>query len=137
MKTSFGNVKIVRAHWREDGATVGNVTVMGYKSHYNRRHPYPKNTMRIKVLPREKAAIVALRYNCGYPINMIAAQLGRSASFVHRCTEANKWFNHHKIDMRKLPDKVRKRCSAVRWKKLQDLWAGWEAFIFGEVDKPP
>lgn len=93
--------------------------------------------MRIKVLPREKAAIVNLRYKQGYPINMIAKALGRSTSFVHRVTEANKWYGHRKIDMRKLPALIRLGCSIKRWLNLQKYMAAWEAWICGEGEKPP
>ena len=127
MKSRFGNLIRTR-----DGLLFGKP-----RKKYTRTHPYPKNTMRIKSIPREKAAIVILR-KLGYPINMIARALGRSQSLIHRTLRFNIVIkNLTGIDMRKLPNQIRLRCCITRWNTLTRLWPAWEAWILGEGEKPP
>jgi hypothetical protein len=115
-----------------DGCLYGHM-----RKKYTRNHPYPENTMRVKLLRREKATSIKLR-QLGYPINMIARFTGRSTSAIHRWLRAALMRNSiSNIDMRKLPSSVRMRCSSIRWRTLQKYWAAWEAFLLGEVDKPP
>jgi hypothetical protein len=104
---------------------------------YTRTHEYPKNTMRIPVLEREKAFVIKAR-NLGYPTNMLSRVLGRSTSFIHRILKtAVQRLSIRKIDMRKLPSIVRLRCAAIRWNSLLKYWPLWEAWICGLGEKPP
>jgi hypothetical protein len=127
MKSRFGNLIRTR-----DGLLFGKP-----RKKYTRTHPYPKNTMRIKSIPREKAAIVMLR-KLGYSMNMIAKALGRSRSLIHRTLRFNISIkNLNPMNMRKLPNQIRLRCSSIRWNTLMRLWPVWEAWILGEGEKPP
>jgi len=128
LKSSWGNIRLNH----KDGLLYGCV-----RKTYTRNHPYPTNTQRIKVLPREKAAIIALRGH-GYPINMLSKFLGRSTSFVHRTlnTVSARLFRRT-VDMRKMPNQARIYNSGSRWRTFQKYMSLWEAFIYGEVDKPP
>jgi len=127
MKSLSGN--LVRG---KDGLLYGKP-----RKKYVRTHPYPLNTMRIKPLKREKATIVMLR-KLGYPINMIAKALGRSQSLIHRTLRFNILIkNLGSIDMRKLPNQARLRCSSIRWATLMSKWASWENWLYGNGEKPP
>lgn len=127
MKCRFGNVRL-----RSDGCLYG----VPRKS-YTRKTPYPQHTIRVKVLPREKASIIMLRRH-GYPINMISKFLGRSTSFIHRTLRtAILRFTLHNVDMRKLPTKIRLSTSTKRWINFKKYWRRWESFIFGESEEPP
>ena len=89
--------------------------------------------MRIKRQKREACAFIMLRRK-GISINQISLSFGRSTSFVFRILK-----NAHLrfMDLRKLPTYV-KQLGSQRNKKLMDkLLRGWEAFILGEVEKPP
>ena len=107
------------------------------RKQYTRNHPYPTNTMHIKSLPREKCAIVKLT-NLGYSINQLSNVFGRSTSFIHRCIQTSiiRGISHF-VNKRKLPSQTRLACSASRRRMLIKYMVLWEAFIFGEVDKPP
>lgn len=121
-----------------DGNFSGDVFPYAYiPKQYTRNHPYPKNTMRIAPMGREKAVIIMLRKK-GNPINMIAKVLGRSTDFIHRTLRtAILRLCLRPMDMRKLPGKTRIYTSGFRWRKLLSLWPRWEAFLFGESEKPP
>jgi AraC-like DNA-binding protein len=96
-----------------------------------------KGILKIKPLPREKAAIIKLT-NLGYSINQLSAVFGRSTSYVHRIVRnAIKYRISRFVDKRKLVSAIRLSCAVKRRKSL-DRWLNlWMPFIFGEVDKPP
>lgn len=130
VKTSFGNVKVVTTRF-------DRLVYAVPRKKYTRNHPYPSNTQRIKVLPREKAAIIMLRRH-GYPMNMISRFLGRSTSFIYRTLRtAIMRLSIRNIDMRKLPSATRISLSGKRWRNFKKYMVGWENFIFGEGEKPP
>jgi transposase len=93
--------------------------------------------MHIKPLPREKCAIIKLT-NLGYSINQLSDAFGRSTSFVHKCVRnsINVGIAHF-VSKRKMPSQIRLACAANRRRMLQKWISLWEAFILGEVDKPP
>jgi hypothetical protein len=69
---------------------------------------------------------------------MLSCFFGRSTSFIHRTLRtAILRLTVRSIDMRKLPAKIRLSLSWKRWRMLQKFRFGWEAFIFGEGEKPP
>lgn len=116
----------------KDGLPYGYI-----RKKYTRTHPYPEHVNRHALWKREKTTTIMLRKK-GYPMNMIAAFLGRSTSFVHRTLRtAIMRLCLRPIDMRKLPGKIRMRCSSIRWATLQKYWDAWSAFLMGVEDKPP
>ena len=104
---------------------------------YIRTKPYPKHTLHIKPLTREKCTIIKLTQH-GYSINQLSQTLGRSCSFIHRIirTAILRGITHF-IDKRKLPSKTRLLTSSRRIKMLQKYMPLWEVFLLGEVDEPP
>ena len=89
--------------------------------------------MRIKRQKREAATYIMLRRK-GVSINQISLSFGRSTSFIFRILKAA---HLRFMDLRKLPTAI-KALSASRLKKtMEKLVRAWEAFILGEVDKPP
>lgn len=107
------------------------------RKQYTRTHPAPKYGFKIKNNPRENVAIIKLR-KLGYSINQIADVTGRSRSYIHkRLRTAIARGNIHMVQMRKLPNAIRLRCSSIRRKTLERFLPQWEAYILGEGDKPP
>lgn len=130
MKSSWGNVKVI--HDRAGRHVRGWV-----RKKYTRTHPYPKNTMRIAFLKREKTTWIKLR-KVGLSINQIAKFSGRSTSVIQRALNRyKKSVRGYFLDMRKLPYQARMRMNSQRWAKMLKLWRAWEAFLLGESEKPP
>lgn len=102
-----------------------------------RANPYPKNTIHIKPLQREKCAIMKL-CKFGYSINQLSTALGRSTSYIHHIlkTALTRGLTHF-IDKRKLPNQTRLLSASRRRKMLEKYLPQWEAFMLGEGDKPP
>ena len=116
----------------KDGLTYGKP-----RKQYTRTKPIPKGFFKIKNNPRENVAIIKLR-RLGYSINQLANITGRSTSYIHkRIHRAIDLKIIHMVQMRKLPSQIRLACSASRRRMLQKWFSLWEAFILGEVDKPP
>lgn len=126
----FNHTKIVK--------TSGDVYVRGtVRKKPERKTPYPKHTTRVPILKRERATCIAQR-KAGLPINMISKFLGRSTSWVHYTLRTQILNGFLRVmDMRKLPGNTRISTSGQRWRKLLKLWSQWEAFLYGEEDKPP
>jgi hypothetical protein len=93
--------------------------------------------MRIKPLPREKAAIILLRKH-GYTMNQLSEAFGRSTSFIHRVLRnAIMLHSIHSSDLRKLPHKHKLFNSVRRWMNLYLQMPNWETWILGEEERPP
>jgi hypothetical protein len=118
------------ARSKTDGCVYAKV-----RKQYTRTKPIKTGFFKIKSLPREKCAIVKLT-NLGYSINQLSAVFGRSTSYIHKCTRAVSNFSSF-VDKRKLPSSIRLLTSSSRRRNLAKWFSLWEAFIFGEVDKPP
>jgi len=89
--------------------------------------------LRVRRLKREAAAYIILRRK-GVSINQISSFFGRSRSFVFRILKAAHvpW-----KDLRKLPASIRLLSASRVGYLMKKLLAAWEAFILGEVEKPP
>ena len=107
------------------------------RKQYTRTHAYPKGTVHVKPLTREKCAIVKL-CKFGYSINQLSNALGRSTSYIARVirTAITRGITHY-LDKRKLPSQIRLATSSRRRKMLERYLPLWEAFMLGETDKPP
>jgi len=104
---------------------------------YTRTHPPKRGWLRIRVLPRENVCIVKLR-RLGYSQNIIASFLHRSLSHINRIVKiAEMRGSIPYFSKRKLPSQVRLLSAKQRLKMLSRNWAGWLAFMSGEVDRPP
>lgn len=97
---------------------------------------------RIPFLEREKAAYLILRKKgCSY--NLIAEAFGRSVSVVYRAIQRATGFRHkfnvwgNRMDIRKLPYRVRMRMASFRRYKMFQLLSQWETWICGEEAEPP
>jgi hypothetical protein len=103
-----------------------------------RKDPYPKHTIHIKSLPREKAAIIML-YRKGFSINILNEFLGRSTSYIWKTIKkAISSGSLRKIEkIQGLSCSGRLRSSSSRRRMIAKYGEGWTAFILGEVDKPP
>jgi hypothetical protein len=92
---------------------------------------------RFRLAPREAAAYVILRRQ-GISVNQIAKAFGRSRSVVHRILKRNVGYGVlRQNDLRKLPSYVRKLSAIRTWNMMLRLLGRWEAWIFGEGEKPP
>ena len=89
--------------------------------------------MRIKRQKREAAAYIMLRRK-GVSINQLSLSFGRSTSFIYRVL---KTAHLRFLDLRKLPTYIKQLGSQRNKKTMDKLLRGWEAFILGEVEKPP
>lgn len=110
------------------------------------RHNRPGYRMtRRPWLKNEKASIIILR-RVGLSINQIATFLGRSTSGV--CitlkTALKRPFTRglrdpfgRALDLRKSPQKQRRRVASYLWARMVKLMEAWEQWILGEGDKPP
>lgn len=93
--------------------------------------------MRIRALPREKAAVIKLR-RLGYSFSQIAGFLGRSTSFVNRAIQsAYRLRSLSRYDLRKLQADLRKRSARIRLFSIEKYRHAWESWIIGEGEKPP
>jgi transposase len=98
--------------------------------------------MRIPFCKREKAAYAILRRK-GLSINQISKAFGRSTSVIHRALTRlekhghNKFVNGSRIDIRKLPYRVRMALSVKRWKTMMKQLGNWETWILGDGVEPP
>ena len=102
-----------------------------------KRLPSISTGNRFHLAPREAAAYVILRRQ-GVSVNQIATAFGRSRSIVHRILKRNVGYGVLKrFDLRKLPSYTRRLSAARTWNTMLWLLGGWEAWIFGEGDKPP
>ena len=90
--------------------------------------------MRIPRLKREAAAVCIMR-KTGVAINQIASFLGRSHSFIYRILRFNGLA--HRIDLRKLPWRIRSLSAARIARHMEILRHRWEMWILGEGEKPP
>jgi hypothetical protein len=117
---------------KDDGCVYGFT-----RKQYTRTHPYPKGTVHVKPLQREKAAIIKLS-KFGYSINQLSNATGRSTSYIYRVirTAITRGITHF-LDKRKLPVQTRLATSSRRRKILERFMPLWEAFMLGETDKPP
>jgi hypothetical protein len=88
-------------------------------------------------LKREKAALIKLR-NLGYSINELKAFSGRSCSVIHRILKKHSSLTGGPIkELRKLPNSTRLQSAQKHRLTMERFIQLWEAFILGEVDKPP
>jgi hypothetical protein len=94
--------------------------------------------LRIHWQPREKAAVVYLRKHHHYSMNQLAIFFGRSVSLIHQILNFNKLIGNLPYEsLRKLPNQTRKLHAQIV-RLTMDKWvSAWEAFILGEVDRPP
>ena len=108
------------------------------RKRYVRNHPYPATTIHIKTLPREKTAIIKMRRLGHYSINMLATVFSRSRSYIHKIlSNAEKYKVIPKIKRNMVSDTIRKYNSRRMINRLFAWYRAWEAFILGEVDRPP
>jgi hypothetical protein len=94
--------------------------------------------MRIRWMPREKAALIIMRRKFGYSINTLAEAFNRSVSLIHKTLR----FNHalgalNLKDLRRLPSKIKKIATRRMRRQLAFYMPQWTMFILGEADKPP
>jgi hypothetical protein len=117
---------------KEDGCVYGF-----NRKQYTRTHAYPKGTVHVKPLQREKASIIKLS-KFGYSINQLSHAIGRSTSYISRVlrTAITRGITHF-LDKRKLPSQIRLATSSRRRKMLERYMPLWEAFMLGETDEPP
>lgn len=93
--------------------------------------------MRVKFTVREKSAYIKLR-RYGYTIPTLSRAFGRSTSVIHRILKiAEKRGILSRMDLRKIPNRVRRISKSVQWGRLIRLLRRWESWILGEGDKPP
>jgi hypothetical protein len=93
--------------------------------------------MRITVTNREAAAFIKLR-QLGYPVHLIAKAFGRSTSVVQRRFRFNEFIHAiRKVDLRKLPARIRRLAAARQWTALMKFLPAWENWILGPGGKPP
>ena len=94
--------------------------------------------MRIPVLNREAATYILLR-RFGYSINIIAKAFGRSTSVVYRRIKkaVELYGTLRRIDMRKMPHRIRMLAKSRQWKTLVSMLPQWEKWILGEEEEPP
>jgi len=93
--------------------------------------------MRIQLLRREAPAMIKLR-RLGYSISVIARALGRSTSLVHdRIRKAIELGVIRPVDLRKIPNQTRRISRSLQWTRLMKWMPLWEAWILGEVERPP
>ena len=93
--------------------------------------------MRVKRLKNESHVIIKLRKQ-KQSFDEIAGFLGRSKSFIAKTLK----FNHELgtltfFDLRTLPTRIKKLSKIRQHFTMLKLWKGWEAYLLGEVDKPP
>lgn len=108
----------------------------------------PKHTkLRIKFQKNEKAAILKLRQH-NYSINQLQEFFGRSTSLISNIIKTNSFYRlDHRFtedsrglrgkDLRKLPSHIRQLASSRKARFMANWIKCWEAFILGEVDRPP
>lgn len=93
--------------------------------------------MRIGLLAREKAALIILRRQ-GYSINILSRAFSRSPSVIHRVLKrAYSYGSLKRLDMRKIPNRVRLLHRLYSWRKLMSLWSRWLDFMLSEEGEPP
>ena len=94
--------------------------------------------LRIKVAPREAAAYIMLR-RMGYTISTIAKAFGRSTSVIYRRIKkaVELYGTLRRIDMRKMPHRIRMLAKSRQWKTLISMLSQWEAWILGDEEEPP
>lgn len=94
--------------------------------------------MRIKISNREAATYIKLRRDFGYTINQIASAFGRSTNVVWRRLQRNIDLGvFRRIDLRKIPNAIRKKVKYFNIMKLQQYILGWEKWISTGKGKPP
>jgi hypothetical protein len=122
--------------YRVGNEWAGNVLTYA-ATHGNRGKPNHNKRTRIPIPNRMKASIIMMRRK-GCSINLIANFTGMCTSFVGRTIrKAIMSRSLCFLDLRKLPDTARKLSASYRRRMMDKLRAGWEAFILGEVDRPP
>jgi hypothetical protein len=93
--------------------------------------------MRIKWQPREKTAILKLR-KLGYSVNQLSTFFGRSVSLIHRIVKFNEIIGAiPHLNLRTMPNRVRLLGAQNHRFTMERYIQLWEAFILGEVDRPP
>jgi hypothetical protein len=105
---------------------------------HNQYLPDKPFAKRIPLVPREAAAIIKLRRNFRYTINTLAKVFGRSTSIIHRLLKFNTDLGAlRKVDLRKLPTRVKKISKARQEGTLYRFLDRWVAWITSEEEKPP
>jgi hypothetical protein len=94
--------------------------------------------MRIKPLPREKAAIIILRRKWGYTVTALAAWSGRSTSYIHRILNKNATLGIlHYGNLRKIPNRIRQMAKRRMENNLRIYGEAWMMWLEGIGEKPP
>jgi len=98
--------------------------------------PPKRLRFRIKISNREKVVYVLLRKKFQYSINIISEVFGRSRSVIHRILK-RAGYAWRKFDLRKLPNKIRRRIASRQRYILNSMRAKYESFILGDSERPP
>jgi hypothetical protein len=105
---------------------------------HNKHSPDKPFARRIPLVPREAAAIIKLRRNFRYTINVLAKVFGRSTSIIHRLLKFNTDLGAlRKVDLRRIPTRVKKIGSARQEATLYRFLDAWVKWISSEEEKPP
>jgi len=75
----------------------------------------------------------------GASINLIAAFIGRSTSFVARILKSAKRTSPFSFsaDLRKLPNRIKRLSAKRQLQTMEKLRRAWELFIRGQGERPP
>jgi predicted transcriptional regulator len=101
---------------------------------YTKNPRVTASKIRVPFMKREKASIIYLREKLNYSINELQTFTGRSTSVIHHIL--SKTFNP-KLNLRKLPTALKLQSAQNHRLTMENFMQLWEAFILGEVDKPP
>ena len=115
--------------------------VYGYTPQHHHYGQTVKYGFKIKWHKNEKAAIIRLR-KIGFAVNAISDFTGRSVSVIHNMLKKTGSYDptiryNSTNAIRKLPYQTHTTQSRNRWVKLLQVWAQWEMFIMGDLDRPP
>lgn len=71
----------------------------------------------------------------GVSINQMATIIGRSTSLIHRILKKASFLA--RVDLRKIPTRIKLLGAARIRKFLAKTLQGWQEFILGQGEKPP